>query len=49
VTDHGASKVFAFGIDGAPIDWVDLSPAIPADPSGARRGSEGRLYIADAV
>ncbi len=50
VTDNATSRIHAFGKDGRPVDWVDLSDEIPIGGlMGIAVDGDGLLYVVDAV
>jgi sugar lactone lactonase YvrE len=48
VSDASTSRIAAFDLTGAPIDWIDLSSQIaPGQMGGIELDAEGRIYVCE--
>jgi DNA-binding beta-propeller fold protein YncE len=50
LTDNATSRIYAIGVDGQVIDWLDLSDSVRAGSlQGITLDGDGRIYVTDSV
>jgi len=50
VTDNASSRIYAFDLQGQPLDWLDLSAAVqPGGLMGLTFDADGNIFLVDNI